>query len=531
MIGGGWWPLSLDEQELSAVENLSKRLTQFAPRLHLEAAVRSVQALDFLMSVHVPEILERDSLPHLSHVVNGWGNATYRAKTMIEYYADFVHRTPEGAPFIFQKDAEGDFHPWQSLAYAVMAGVNPDQEISENVTLRDLAMHSRVLNTQAGHELGHLLFALSFLDPHSEGTPFVMDGEEFCLKDLIELARESHYYGSFEVCRMFHMTEGICAAAHRLQAAGKLRSDAQYFLSGQLDVLVVLAKVLHEVEELSGGRMNSEPLLLSSLREKLIIGNFIENHCYYAGHILELAGLAWLLGYKIAKHHWATMIYVANRLNHDLLPYLAKLSFTDCFLHLGHYRRGLTLLAEICRGTPRHGADLSMFLRKYTSNLPQRATSAEFSEGGFAPRPGLYSVESPKSDPKGRLADVINAYTARMENQDFKVRGGFGHFRRIGPPHWPRAFHYEFLEDGSFIGVEVHLESPLVVHLRKVVRDSMPRLASAFPTQEVCWDDNWYRGAGRLRIVFGPDRPPQEIADAMIRLVHVTVSDFDSAMR
>src|SRR5258708_2239000 len=83
-------------------------------------------ALAQAMSYHISDIIQRDSLPSLSHVLNGWGDVRIDGLRISDRFEDFLHYDDRGRPCILQCDPEGEFHPWQSFAYAVMAGVDAD---------------------------------------------------------------------------------------------------------------------------------------------------------------------------------------------------------------------------------------------------------------------------------------------------------------------------------------------------------------------------------------------------------------------
>ena len=324
-----WWPLELSPREDEAVCKFRLRMQQASISLN-EDAVHSVSdQLSRIMGQHLTAIIERDGLPHLSHVLNGWGNARFKGHYLIEELVPFIHRDQSGRPFILQCDPEGEFHPWQSFAYAVMAGIDPDEPIPPlGVSLRLLAKNSRFINTREGRELGHLLFALAHLDPNIAGVPFSLRGEVCDVPMLMEMAVEAHYYGTFEVCRKFHLTEGLCAMAMKVEGLAHYQEDAQGFLDGQLDMLLLLGVILQETEELIALKKQVSPdSLIQELRNTLVIGSYLENHCYYAGHLIELACFADSFGYHIAPEHRIAMVFIVNELNAILPSYLPHVAF------------------------------------------------------------------------------------------------------------------------------------------------------------------------------------------------------------
>jgi hypothetical protein len=484
------------------------------------------------MSLHVHEILERDSLPHLGHVINGWGDSLYDGHRISNRYSRFVHHRSDGAPFILQRHPEGDYHPWQSFAYAVMAGVDPFAELgASGVTLLSLAANSRRINTRSQHELGHLLFALAFLDRREDSDPFLLDGLRCTPRDLMRIALDSHWTGSFEVCRKVHETEGVCAAAALLPTLECFRSEAQVFLSGQLDILVVLGTIMALVDECTRKPESASKSVLTSLRERLVIGDFIENHCYYAGHLIELLCFGRLLGYKVSQKQMAAAIFVLNALNSLLPQYLSRLSFKDCFLHLGHYRRAATLFrfAKAARKVDVLSRATRDRFARYAVNfdamnvVPSTFDNLDNRVADLS----LFSVERPEPQSVNVIDSVVAAYSRVNSDNQLSPRGGFPHFRRIAPHSWPRAFHYEFLQDGAEIGVEVHLESRLCLALQPVVLGALNAARQLFPERTILWDSSWYKGCGRLRIVFHVTDPPTLIAGTMHLLISRTFADFD----
>jgi hypothetical protein len=459
-----WWPLDLSDRVAEALEGFRRRMRETPVVLDDSLVAAVAQQLAEMMHRNVGRIIDRDSLPHLSHVLNGWGDGSFRGRRMMEYVQNFVHRDAGGKPFILQCNPEGEFHPWQSFAYAVMAGVDADTALPSGVTLRELMRNSRELGTREGHELGHLLFALAYVEPRADGRPFSLLGESCDVRGLMEMAVEAHHYGSFDVCRKFHLTEGLCAMAARTPEFAVYREAAQGFLEGQLDMLLLVGLILEEARRLTvEGRPPAEGDLILELRDTLIVGNFIENHCYYAGHIIELAAFAAALDYHIAPEHRAAMAFVVNELNRTLPPYLPDACFDECFLHLGHYRRAITLLSQ-AEGL-RAGAatfthtDLTRYTVDFDTYTPDEELLLVASRQAYARVPGIYEVAEFSAGARPEFLNVIARYEATPPPPHLVARGLADHFRRIGPPWWPRAVHYELIDYGGRVGAELHLES------------------------------------------------------------------------
>lgn len=530
-----WWPLDLSPRAQAALDEFRRQQQRSAVTLDASLNEFVADLLARLMGQYIASIIERDSLPHLGHVLNGWGNAQFRRARMMDHLESFIQTDSAGRDVITQCDPEGEFHPWQSIAYAVMAGVDPDEPITRRITLRHLARNSRYLHTREGHELGHLLFALAYLDPDVESPPFSLAGDLRTVPELMELAVEAHHYGSFEVCRKFHLTEGLCAMAAKVAGLETYRTDAQGFLDGQLDMLLVLGIILREAEALAAAGQPAEPdSLMQELREALVLGNYLENHCYYAGHLIELATLAESLGYRIAPEHRNATAFVLNEMNRVLPAYLPHLYFPECFLHLGHYRRAMTLLAETERlsreGRPPTRADLARFTVDFDA-LPASEGLAQPDKGLWSSvKTDIYAVASFSVTPRAGFESVIDHYRA-LAPHPFRPRGTELHFRRIIPPRWPRAFHYELLDYSDAMGLELHLEDERVGWLRDRVQPLVAQVAALFPEQRVEWEPKWAGELGRLRVLFALDAPPAQVAAGMLALIEETYPKLDVAVR
>lgn len=526
-----WWPLDLSERETRASEDFAARMRSAPPALDLEA-VRSVSGqLARLMAHHAGDVVERDGLPHLCHLVNGWGDGRFQGRSLLSRMEGFVHRDAAGRPVVLQCDPEGDFHPWQTFAYAVMAGVDPDEPLPRaGATLRELAKNSRTLNTGKGQELGHLLFALAYLDPDPDGRPFLFGGELRDLSELMDLAVDAHHNATFEVCRKFHLTEGLCAVSTLVPGMEGYREEAQGFLDGQLDMLLLLGVILEEVRKLAeAGEPEREGSLLYELRETLVIQGYLENHCYYAGHAIELAAFADALGFRIDPEHRGAMAYVLNELNATVPEYLPHAAFLQCFLHFGHYRRAMTLLPEVERarseGRPLALADL----RRFTADFDDQPAWEGRADGPSPVARGLYSLSKPEEGPRPRFDEIVGLYAASAA-PGYEPRGKFSHFRRVGPPSWPRAFHYELLDYGEDVGVgaEIHLESDSVLPMAERVRALEERVSRRFPRRRVEWDPRWWKSRGRLRVLFPEgEASPREVAEGLAALIGETRADLD----
>jgi hypothetical protein len=548
MAAERWWPFRLGDADRRAVASFRTWLSSTPQVLDLEAAERAVAMLDAQMAAVVDEIVGRDGLPHHAHLINGWGDATLAdGSKLVDGLAGFVHRGSGGRGLILQKHPEGEVHPWQSLAYAFMAGADPDAPLGSSPwTLRGLAEASRWLNTTEGEELGHLLYALARLGPGAEEAGFTLgDGSHADLERLAVLAVEAHLSGHFDVCRKTHLTEGLCAAVAVFPQLASIRSVAEGFLAGQLDSLELLGALLAEVsgspEEVAPegkGRSGHEPdvELVRSLQGILALDGYVENHFYWAGHVMEIAGLATIDGFPIADHRWHTMVFVANQANRLLPTYLPATWFPGCYLHFGHYRRGLTLLMARHRaqaeGRELSSADLTHYAADFTSG-PAGSFSPSPAPGAPLVIPGdddLLQVAPPEPGPDDAFVAILDAY-GRRARPGFAAQGAYAHFRRVIPPGWPRALHYELMMEGGSPAIELHIESETAKPLGPSIAASVidGRLAGVDGTVE--WDPAWYGGRGRLRLRLEPDLAPDEIAARLAQLIEATHPLLDDRAR
>src|SRR5262245_32574337 len=103
------FPRSLSRQ-LSAY----KYSASIAPRVAHRGAAERV--LSRLLQDVLSDILDREGLPHIAHLICGWGNAKCLGRPLFHRIQDFIVER-ESNPRILQCDQAGDFHPWQTFAY------------------------------------------------------------------------------------------------------------------------------------------------------------------------------------------------------------------------------------------------------------------------------------------------------------------------------------------------------------------------------------------------------------------------------
>ncbi|MBU1619840.1 MAG: hypothetical protein KJ556_14765 [Gammaproteobacteria bacterium] len=525
-----WSPLQLSD-DCRNIINQTKDSIEVAQVIDPGLANQVINLSDQLIAEHLDSIVERDGLPHLCHVINGWGNLIYRGKPLTDMISGFVHFKKDKQPYIYQCDPEGDFHPWQTFAYSAMAGVPASIKIAQTgITFADLMNGSTHIMTNKGVELGHMLFALAHYFPHIDAQSFTFYGpngapQKFDIEQLMVQAVHAHYVGDYKVCRKFHLTEGVLAMVAKVPGLDKFRPYAELFLASQLEILHVLLSVLRlTVKLLDAPADLQSKQQLDQLRNDMVMSDLIENQVYYAGHVIEVMGFAILDGYEVKDRDVNCAIEIVNTLNKILRNSLHQVDFQEAFLGLGHYRRSQTLLSQLIHSDP---ADLTAYvadLNKIQSDIshidPQWDVIAK----------GIFSVHKVQKERPEKFLDVISTYNAQV-HRNWQTRGSFMHFRRIAPSHWPRACHYEFLTLPNAIGVEIHLERDEFAFIKPYLMGTVSSLRTEIHGyQELDWDDKWNKNRGRLLIHFSDQTSTDVIVKAMQTLIRLTSQDIESLL-
>lgn len=524
-----WWPVELSDAETDAMAAFYDVLEAEAPALDLAAATRADQLISGAMQRWIGEIIDGSVLSHYCHLLNGWGDATRGGHRLSEGLAGFCQPDVDGRPHLVQFDRDGDFHPGQTLAYAVMAGMDVDREIPRlGGSLRDLYARSRTLQTDDGAELGHLLFGLAHLGVDTD-TRFTLPDATVDVAGLMERAIHGHHHGHFRVCRKVHLCEGICAAAAMLPGLSRYRAQAQAFLDGQLDLMLLLAMLLERLGDPETTPRDVQPGgLCHRLRQTLATADRFEDHVFLAGHTIELAVFAGGMGYEVSAEHRSAMVRIANAIDTALPAWLPRSPFAEQFLFYGHYRRALTLLPAFLEGGP--------------GWTPDAATRAAFTVDFDALRvPALAPVEParPWAFTSAEAAIMRPRFTTLLETfaalapAELAPRGYRSHFRHIKPAGWPQALHYELLDYGEAEGrfsMEIHLESEAVRPLRATLFELLEPVRARFPGARVDVQPDWGRGRGRLRVVVPDDASPSQLAAGMLRLVEETRGPLGDAL-
>jgi hypothetical protein len=226
-----WRPTKVSSEISKKTNSYNQALTTSRTLGDHESADK---ALSRLLSPVAPGIVDREGLPHIAHLICGWGNARVRGIPLIDYVSKFAIQSVDRKLYIAQSQETGDFHPWQTFAYCVMADHALVHANCGTIPLGELAANSSDLNTSNNTDLGHFLYAYSNLPHRYRPKRAVFDRRSRSVRDLVDIAIEGHFYGGFEVCRKFHLTEGLCAITTLARFAHH-RSVVETFVNGQLD--------------------------------------------------------------------------------------------------------------------------------------------------------------------------------------------------------------------------------------------------------------------------------------------------------
>lgn len=125
----------------------------------------------------------------------------------------------------------------------------------------------------------------------------------------------------------------------------------------------------------------------------------------------------------------------------------------------------------------------------------------------------------PAKEPDTAFEAAIDAYD-RAAEEEWRTRGHGRSYRKLGPDEWPTGLHYEFMDCGNEVGVELHLELDTVSGLAtRLAPLSGKDLVPGLPVQ---WDPRWSRHRGRLVAKVGKDKAPDLAARAMQELISRT---------
>jgi hypothetical protein len=490
--------------------------TQPRAKLDVDLIEGAEKILRILIASCAREIVDREGLPHIAHLICGWGDASVRGRPLSAYLGDFAQPAGGAQQKISQCDSDGDFHPWQSFAYCCMAGIPLGTLVSASSSILGLVSNSTDLNTREDTDLGHLLYVTANMSPRARPSSYIFGGCIMSLKNLFELALRAHEVGGFEVCRKFHLTEGLCALS-RDKSYRSFSGQAYEYLHGQLLSLGPLALIADIVLNRPGESSET----LGELRERLVLGTAVENIYYYAGHVIELAGIALQFGFVDTFQYVPWAVLLINALNRLLPRIAAELHFAESFYAFAHYRRAYIFLLQA----------LSLPCPVVLMPVPGDKTALDCYEGslpendcGMLLKSKAITFATPKQEPSRLFARILSAYNAQAK-PGMDARGEFAHFRKILPRGWPRGLHYEFLVENANVGVELHYESP-VLNMHPFFLN-LVKAINADGQLSCLYDPHWWYGRGRIRVLFSVAAHPSIIANAMCLFIISTFTPIE----
>jgi len=508
-----WRPFDIPPELNQTIENFEH--SQCQKTLDIELLKRSNILLNTNISQVAQRLIDREGLPHLAHLMCGWGNSSLNGASLLEHISEFIV-IDEGRHTLLQNSEDGDFHPWQTFAYCMMADESLLNNACGEITLKKLMQNCTLLNTSNNTDLGHLLFAYSHIPKKDRPPAFHFDGEMRPLSYITNAAIEGHLTGGFEVCRKFHLTEGLCAISSNDEFK-QIKGTVSVFLTGQLlslKPLLVCTTILEKYflnEELS----NEEHETLNLARDTLVLGDAIENLFYYAGHLIELCGISLKYNYSESKDYDRHINSIINSLN-IILTYISDdLNFAESFYAFAHYRRGIFIYLQQTSRSSKIDSTIEF------STLYSPALAKQKKVNIKNP---YFSLAPPKQEPELKFLTVINMYNNQAAS-GFDARGEFKHFRKILPLNFPRGIHYEFLDFGDKIGIELHCEKRHLSSHQLFI--SLCETFNNSTTSTAFYDPDWYRGCGRILIHFPKESTdPYKIIKCMNELITSTYPEL-----
>ena len=251
----------------------------------------------------------------------------------------------------------------------------------------------------------------------------------------------------------------------------------------------------------------------------MLMGRLFENHLYYVGHLLELACFGLRFGFTLNSLQVKAATGCLNICNELIARYASGLARAEVLLPFSHYRRGLTMWQSAIGKT---GDGLEAF----TADFDETDELAP-SDGPALSAAFNFAVDAER--PSERLQDVLDTFV--MKHPDLpRPKGSIRHFRRLIPEGWDRRLHYEFLDYGDRIGVELHFESSRLVELLPAVRATVAELSIELGTGEIVEKTYPDAGAAKLALAFDGDTSPERLADAMNSLICATREELGRRM-
>ncbi|MFH1520457.1 MAG: hypothetical protein ABID61_02320 [Candidatus Micrarchaeota archaeon] len=322
-------------------------------------------------SIAIDTILATREPSSVAHLMIGLGDYVYDGVSATSRIGIFLDRTATSGTCIRQDNVGTcDYHPWQTFAYAALAGVQPDIHIADSgATMRTLAINSRriVILGDKLYDLGHLLVGSAFLVPDQD-ILFHLNGERISLRKLTERLLSVHQTNSRStVCSDYHLTEGLVLATTLVPGLQHLRAEVHELLDQQLLTLSLLGVYLSKVAA-NKNDASREIDADDGIVQKPCQGVYC-NHCgdvpHWIGHALELAALAQIYGFDLTTEQLNTVAFVANHASRFFMDGL----FSADFSTIAHWRRALTLLLELERARNENRSLATVDFARYAVNL------------------------------------------------------------------------------------------------------------------------------------------------------------------
>ena len=270
----------------------------------------------------------------------------------------------DGSP-LFSKDSRSS---WELLAYSILAGMDGNEQISENTTLRDLARNNRsiTISGNSPSNASKILLASSMLfadEPESQNL--TINNINISLDSLAKLIlAEQMNSQAQEGCMQIHAIEALCICASNLKKAECLHKHVENQLYKKLDELYLFGRAL-------------EMFYLPNTQTPDAIHippNFTDSFGSSISHLLELGALAMYCGFELSVSHINAMHFILNISSRLFEEELIKSSVFD--LSFSHFRRGASILIALDEKRRGNLNDPQIDLSSYSARLGSRRNIA-----------------------------------------------------------------------------------------------------------------------------------------------------------
>ena len=131
--------------------------------------------------------------------------------------------------------------------------------------------------------------------------------------------------------------------------------------------------------------------------------------------------------------------------------------------------------------------------------------------------------------PRPEFEEVVQLYDARAP-AGLQTCNRAAAYRFFTPEGWPGGLHYEFMDRGSSVTAELHIETDKALCVRPAVEATLGKIREAMPECRVVFDPRWSKGRGRL-VVHPPDgAPAADVGVAMETLYEATYTKVSQAL-